>query len=139
LTASATMARPQPEALATFQRKRSAQRRDAVTAAIRKLDRVGKPITVAAVAAEAGVDRSYIYDHPDLLEQVRQQRDTTPVKLAQRPVAERSTVASLQARLTSAHDEIARLKAENRRLHEQLAVALGDAWQGESELPRAVR
>jgi hypothetical protein len=132
------MARPQPEALAAFQRKRSAQCRNAVIAAIRKLDRAGKPITVAAVAAEAGVDRSYIYDHPDLLEQVSQQRDKTPVKLASRPVAERATVASLQARLTSAQEEIARLKAENRRLHERLAVALGDAWQGESELPRAV-
>ena len=32
LTASATMSRPQPEALAAYQRQRSAQRRDAVTA-----------------------------------------------------------------------------------------------------------
>jgi hypothetical protein len=133
------MARPQPEALAAVQRQRSAQRRNAVIAAIRKLDRAAEPITVAAVAAEAGVDRSYIYDHPDLLEQVRQRRDTAPVKLASRPAAERATIASLQARLTSALEEIARLKAENRRLHGRLAVALGDAWQGESELPRAVR
>jgi hypothetical protein len=139
LTASATMARPQPEALAAFQRQRSGQRRDAVLRAIRQLDRAGKQITVAAVAAEARVDRSYIYDHPDLLEQVRRQRGTTPVKLASRPVAERATIASLQARLRSADEEIARLKAENRRLHGRLAVALGDAWQGESELPRAVR
>jgi hypothetical protein len=53
------------------------------------------------------VDRSYIYDHPDLLDQIRQQRDTTPVTLAPRPIAERSTPASLQARVTSAHEEIA--------------------------------
>jgi hypothetical protein len=82
--------------------------------------------------------RSYIYDHPDLLEEIRQRRTTMPAKLAPRPVAERSTVASLHARLRSADEEIARLKAENRRLHERLAVALGDAWRGESELPRAV-
>jgi hypothetical protein len=132
------MSRSQPEALAAFQRQRSAQRRNAVTAAIRKLDRAAQPITVAAVAGLAGVDRSYIYDHPDLLEEIRQRRTTMPAKLAPRPVAERSTVASLQARLRSADEEIARLKAENRRLHERLAVALGDAWRGESELPRAV-
>ena len=126
------MSRPQPEALAGFQRQRS----NAVTAAIRKLDRVGEPITVAGVAGLAGVGRSYIYDHPDLLEDIRQRR-ATPVTPAPRPAVERSTIASLQARLRSADEEIARLKAENRRLHERLAVALGDAWRCESELPRA--
>jgi Family of unknown function (DUF6262) len=125
------MTRPQPEALATFQSQRSTQRRNAVLNAIRQLDRAAHPVTVAGVAALAGVDRSYIYDHPDLLEQIRQQRDTTPVKLAPRPVAERSTLASLQARLTSAHEEIARLKAENRKLRDRLAVTLGDAWQAD--------
>ena len=66
------MSRAQPEALATFQRQRSAQRRDAVIAAIRQLDSAALPVTVAGVAAQAGVDRSYIYSHPDLLEQIRQ-------------------------------------------------------------------
>ncbi len=135
MTASATMSRPQPEALAAYQRQRSAQRSDAVTAAIRKLDRAAQPVTVAAVAALAGVDRSYIYDHPDLLEEIRRQRNATPVKLAPRPAAERSTIASVQARLASAHEEIARLKVENRTLHDRLAIALGDAWQAEIELP----
>ena len=132
------MSRPQPEALATFQSQRSAQRRSAVMNAIRQLGRAAHPITVAGVAALAGVDRSYIYDHPELLDQIRQQRDTTPVKLAPRPAAERSTLASLQARLTSAHDEIARLKAENRTLRDRLAVTLGDAWQADltDTLPR---
>jgi hypothetical protein len=125
------MTRPQPEALATFQSQRSAQRRTAVLNAIRQLDRAAHPVTVAGVAALAGVDRSYIYDHPDLLEQIRQQRNTTPVKLAPRPVAERSTLASLQARLTSAHEEMTRLKAENRKLRDRLAVTLGDAWQAD--------
>jgi hypothetical protein len=125
------MSRPQPEALAAFQRERSAQRRGAVTAAIRKLDRTAQPITVAGVAALAGVDRSYIYSQRDLLEQIRQRRSTTPLKLAPRPAAESSTVASLQARLASAHEEIARLKTENRSLRERLAAALGQAWDTE--------
>jgi hypothetical protein len=131
------MSRPQPEPLAAFQRERSAQRRDAVTAAIRKLDRASRPVTVAAVAALAGVDRSYIYDHPDLLEEIRGQRSTTPGKLTSRPIAERSTNASLQARLRSAHEEITGLKVENRKLRERLAIALGDAWQADIELPRS--
>jgi hypothetical protein len=125
------VSRPQPEALAVFQRERSTQRRNAVITAIRKLDRAAPPVTVAAVAALAGVDRSYIYDHPDLLEQIRQQRSTTPVKLAARPAAESSTIASLQARLASAHEEITRLKSENHTLRDRLAVALGDAWEAD--------
>jgi Family of unknown function (DUF6262) len=130
------MSRPQPQALAAFQRERSAQRRGAVAAAIRKLDRTAQPITVAAVAAAAGVDRSYIYSHRDLLEEIRLRRTTAPVKLAPRPAAESSTVASLQARLAGAHEEIARLKAENRSLRERLAVALGNAWETELTAPR---
>jgi len=125
------MSRRQPDALAVFQRERSVQRRNAVTAAIRKLDRASEPVTVAGVAALAGVDRGYIYDHPDLLEEIRQRRSTTPAKLAPRPVADRATIASLHARLTGAHEEIARLKAENRKLRDRLAIALGDAWEAE--------
>jgi hypothetical protein len=124
------MSRPQSEALAAFQRKRSAERRTAVIAAIRKLDRAGESITIAAVASLAGVDRSYIYDQVDLLEDIRQRR-STPVKPAPRPAAERATTESLQARLTSAHAEIARLKAENRTIRDRLAIALGDAWDAD--------
>jgi hypothetical protein len=130
------VSRPQPDGLAAFQRQRSTERRNAVIAAIRTLDRAGDSITVSAVAALAGVDRSYIYDQVDLLEDIRQRR-ATPVRLARRPAAERATIESLQARLTSAHEEIARLKAENRTLRERVAIALGDAWQAEIELPRS--
>ena len=131
MTASATMTRPQPEALAAFQQRRSLERRGAVAAAVRRLDRAGQPVTVAGVAALAGVDRSYIYDHPDLLEEIRALRSATPVKLAPRPAADRATLASLQARLAGAHEEIARLKAENSKLRDSLAIALGDGWDAE--------
>ena len=123
------MSAAQPEALAAYQRQRSAQRRSAVTAAIARLDRAAQPVTVAGVAALAGVDRSYIYNQPDLLEEIRRRRTTEPVRLARRPAADRATVASLKARLAGAHDEIARLKAENRAIRERLAIALGEAWE----------
>lgn len=125
------MSRPQPEALAGYQRQRSAQRRSAVIAAIAKLDRTAEPLTVAGVATRAGVDRSYIYSQPDLLAEIRRRRVADPVKLTRRPVADRATLASLQARLASAHEEIARLKAENRTLRDQLARALGQAWDSD--------
>jgi hypothetical protein len=125
------MSQPQPEALAAYQRQRSIQRRNAVTAAIGKLDRAGQPITVSGAAALAGVDRSYIYNQPDLLAEISRRRTTEPVKPARRPAADRATVASLKARLAGAHDEIARLKAENRTIRERLAIALGEAWETE--------
>lgn len=135
------MSRPQPEALATFQRQRSAQRRIAAIAAIRKLDRAAQPVTVSAVAALAGVDRSYIYNHRDLLEEIRRLRMTTAAELVPRPAADRATIASLQARPAGAHEEIARLKAENsqhrHRLAIALALALGEAWDAELSGTRA--
>lgn len=124
------MSRPQPEPLAAFQATRSAQRRSAVVAALRKLDRSSQPVTVAGVAALAGVDRSYVYDHPDLLEEIRKRRCLAP-QLTPRPAADRATTTSLQARLASAHEEIRRLKAENRALRARLATVLGEAWDGE--------
>ncbi len=125
------MSRPHPEALAAFQRQRSAQYRIDVTAAIRQLDRGAQPVTVAGVAALAGVDRSYIYGHPDLLTEIQARRSKAPSKLAPRPAADRATIASLQARLASAHEEIARLKAQNRAVRERLTHALGDTWEAE--------
>jgi hypothetical protein len=125
------VSRPQPEALATFQSQRSAHHRNAVLDAIRQLDRAAHPVTVAGVAALAAVDRSYIYTHPELLAEVRQRRAATPIKLARRPAADRATIASLQARLASAHEEIARLKAENRTIRERLTAALGESWDAD--------
>ena len=125
------MSRPQPEPLAAFQAKRSAQRRSAVIAAIRKLDRTGQPVTVAGAAALAGVDRSYIYAHAELLGEIRKRRAATPIKLAPRPAAESTSIASLQGRLASAHEEIARLKADNHTLGRRLTVALGQSWEAE--------
>jgi outer membrane protein TolC len=75
------------------------------------------------------VDRSYIYSQPDLLEEIRRRRAAEPVKLVRWPAGDRATVASLQARLASVHEEIARLKAENRTIRERLAIALGEAWE----------
>jgi hypothetical protein len=121
----------QPEALAAYQRQRSDQRRSAVSAATARLDRAAQPVTVAGVAAMAGVDRSYVCNQPDLLEEIRRRRTTHPVNPARRPAADRATIASLKARLAGAHDEIARLNAENRTIRERLAIALGEVWETE--------
>ena len=78
-------------------------------------------------------------DQPDLLDEIRRRRTTAPVKLAPRPAAEQATIASLQARLTSTHEELTRLNAENRTLPQRLSVALGDAWHPQPACPPTPR
>lgn len=118
----------QPTALTEFQRQRTATHRDAVLQAIRHLNASCEPINVSTVAARAGVDRSYIYDHPDLLDEIRQRRHNDPRPAGKRPLQERGSQASLQARLATAHAELARLRAENRELRRRLEDTLGSDW-----------
>lgn len=120
----------QPAALAEFQRQRTAAHRAAVSEAIRALNAGCEAINVSAVAARAGVDRSYIYDHPDLLDEIRQLGGGSRA-LVRRPIEERGSQASLQARLATAHAELARLRAENRDLRHHLEEALGARWDAQ--------
>jgi hypothetical protein len=85
------------------------------------LDAAGTAINVSAVAASAGVDRSY--NQPDLLAEVRRLRDEHRPGPTRRPAAERASEGSLQARLAAAHHEVARLRAENRELRRRLEEA----------------
>jgi Family of unknown function (DUF6262) len=95
--------------------------------ALRELDRAGVPLTFAAVAAAAGISRSWIYTQPDIRDQIQQLRNSTshapgtPV-----PASQRSTGASLHARLTAALQRNKQLADDNARLRRQLARALGD-------------
>jgi uncharacterized protein DUF6262 len=121
----------QPAPLAEFQRRRSARHRQAVLGAIRELDAAGAAVNVSAVASRAGVDRSYIYNQPDLLAEVRRLSDGDRPTPTRRPVAERASEASLRARLASAHGEITRLRVENRELRRRLEEALGAQWDNQ--------
>ncbi len=94
-------------------------------AAIDSLDRACRPVSFTAVARTAGVSRGWLYNQPDLRDAIiRLRRDrpgTPPV-----PSAQRTTPASLRQRLDDAKDEVARLRAENGVLREQLARRLGE-------------
>lgn len=105
------------------------RRHDTLARASTALDviaRDGQPVTVARLAATAGVSRSWIYTQPELLDRIeilahdrpRQTRD--PV-----PSSQRASTASLQRRLELAHQRIRQLTDENQRLHDELARAYG--------------
>jgi hypothetical protein len=106
-------------------RRRELTRSKAIQA-LRELDRSGRPVTFAGVAQAAGVSRSWLYTQPDISGQIRRLRESTGGAGAI-PAAQRSTDASLRARLTAALDRNKQLADENARLRRQLAHALGAA------------
>jgi hypothetical protein len=96
--------------------------------ALRELDRAGTPVTFAGVARAAGISRSWLYTQPDISSQIRRlRRETEAAGSADGiPAAQRTTHASLRARLATALDRNRQLADENARLRRQLARALGD-------------
>jgi hypothetical protein len=74
------------------------------------------------------VSRSWLYTQADISSQIRRLRQKTsgagpPGAI---PAGQRSTDASLRARLTAALDRNKQLAGENAQLRRQLARALGD-------------
>ena len=94
--------------------------------ALHELDHAGTPITFEAVAAAAGVSRSWLYRHPDIRDRIRRLREAThrapspPI-----PAGRRSSDASLLARLQTVLERNRQLTEENQRLRRQLARTLG--------------
>jgi hypothetical protein len=96
------------------------------TAALRKLDNSGGAVNFDAVAREAKVSRSWLYNQPDLrseIERLRSRQRPTPRRI---PDRQRATDASLHQRLQIVSDRIRQLEHDNTRLRQALAEALGD-------------
>lgn len=112
--------------IAAARQRRELTRAKAVQA-LRVLDAKGVPVTFDAVAAAAGVSRSWLYAQPDIRTEIERLRSVsgrapaTPV-----PSRQRSSDASLLRRLEAANQRIRQLTEENRVLRTQLAQALGE-------------
>jgi Family of unknown function (DUF6262) len=116
-----------PTPITAAARRRHEQTHTRATQALRELDRAGTPVTFAAVASAAGVSRSWLYTQPDLRAEVERLREATgrapspPI-----PACQRTSEASLHARLEAALTRNRELASDNQRLRRQLAHALGD-------------
>jgi hypothetical protein len=113
--------------LAEHARRRHEQTLQRAQAALAKLANNGGTATVAGLAREAGVSRSWIYTQPelrDLLEQL--QHTKNPVGAAGRGGNSRASEESLRRRLALAHQHIAQLRNDNHELRQMLARAHGD-------------
>ncbi len=114
-------------AMTDGRRADSARRRQRVLKTLNQAANNGDEITVAGIAARAGVDRSFLYRHRDLLEQIH----TTQTQPVNAPgVGPAVSRASLQADLHNAQQRAARLAARNQQLERRLSEALGErAWR----------
>ena len=108
--------------------RQAAERRHELTrakavAALRELQKQGRAVTFEAVAAAAGVSRSWLYTQADLRADITGMRGDRP----QQPRATRSSASteSLRARLNASLERNRELSAEIDRLRHQLALALG--------------
>ena len=117
-----------PDPLSEAAARRHELTRAKAIQALRELDRAGTPVTFAAVAATAGISRSWLYTQPDISDQIRRLRGKTDGARSAGaiPVGQRATDASLRARLTAALDRNKQLADDNARLRRQLARALGE-------------
>ena len=96
-------------------------------AALRVLARRSDPITVRGVANAAGVSRSWLYRQPQLLAEIDRLRQPPRAHGRSVPASQRASVESLRQQLHAYREELARLRAENQELNEQLARHLGTA------------
>lgn len=117
-----------PDLLSEAAARRHELTRAKAIQALRELDRAGTPVTFASVAYAAGVSRSWLYTQPDISNQIRRLRQKTSSAGSADaiPAGQRTTDASLRARLAAALDRNKQLADENARLRRQLARALGD-------------
>jgi transposase-like protein len=119
-------------AMAAGRRADTERRRQRVLKALETAAGTGEEISVSATARRAGVDRTFLYRHRDLLAQVHA---SEALPSAARPAAGPAvTRASLQADLLAAHERSARLAARIRQLEHRLSDALGEQVWRESGL-----
>jgi hypothetical protein len=105
----------------------SLRRRQRVTAALDRAAAEGTEISAVGIARAAGVDRTFIYRHRDLLEKIHALQAEPPCGDSAGPAVTR---ASLQADLLAAHERAIRLSTRIHHLEKRLSEALGDqAWR----------
>ncbi|MGZ4665817.1 MAG: DUF6262 family protein [Frankiaceae bacterium] len=108
-------------------RRRAETTRRQATAALRRMDMTGVPVSFDAVARQAGVSRSWLYAQPELrteIERLRARRHPGTRQIV--PDRQRASDASLRRRLEVAVERIQQLETANRRLRQALAEALGE-------------
>jgi chromosome segregation ATPase len=105
----------------------SARRRQRVITALDRAAADGAAISASGIARAAGVDRTFLYRHRDLLEKIHALQAESAAGDGTGPAVTR---ASLQADLLAAHERAVRLSTRIQHLEKRLSEALGtQAWR----------
>lgn len=117
------------ERLTANARRRSEQTLQRAQDTLAAMAARGDTVTIASLAKDANVSRSWIYTQPELRDRIEQLHNAAPAKPPRTPAASRASLDSLRRRLELAHQRIAQLreeKAQLRRTVEQLHGQLRD-------------
>ena len=125
---SADQPNPRTAAIQQGRQADSARRRQRVIAVLGRAATDGTELSASGIARAAGVDRSFLYRHRDLLDKIHALEATPPAPAdALGPAVTR---ASLQADLLAAGERAQRLNGRVRQLEKRLSEVLGEkAWQ----------
>jgi hypothetical protein len=119
---------PRTTAIRQGRQADSARRRQRVIVVLERAATDGTEISASGIARAAGVDRSFLYRHRDLLDKIHA-LEATPPALGTAP-GPAVTRASLQADLLAADERAQRLNGRVRQLEKRLSETLGEkAWQ----------
>lgn len=111
--------------LAEHARQRHDQTLQRAQRTLTELTDAGEHVTVARLANQAGVSRSWIYTQPALLGRIQQlQQHRTSADFVRITITQ-ATDDSLRQRLALAHERINQLRTENQQLRDALAHAHG--------------
>ena len=113
----------QTAAMTAGRRADTTRRRERVLKALRDTTGNGGEVTVSGIARHAGIDRTFLYRHRDLLEQVHAAESEPPSTSGAGPTVSR---ASLQADLLAAQERTNRLTARIRQLEKRLSHEIGE-------------
>jgi hypothetical protein len=100
-----------------------------VDVAIRQLVKSNEHITFNRVAALSGVSKSYLYTRTEVRERIESLRQQQIRRISAQRVTLTRSQASRDVLLVAKDRRIKELEAENRRLKEQLKVALGKIYE----------
>jgi hypothetical protein len=121
---------PNPRTTAIRQGRQadSARRRQRVITVLGRAATDGTEISASGIARAAGVDRSFLYRHRDLLDKIHALEANPPAHAD--TLGPAVTRASLQADLLAAGERAQRLNTRIRQLEKRLSETLGEkAWQ----------
>lgn len=111
--------------------RRKEEKRLRVDEVITRLVRERQTINFNAVAIAAGVSKAYLYSQPDLrqrIEALRQQEMEQAIRGRVDRLATGKTDGSRDLVILAKDRRIKELEAENRKLQQQLKIALGKAY-----------